>query len=105
LRSGPPIGVEADLAAVGHDDEEVAPTGELLDVGRTAPAQVGVAATVQQIQHRPAAFWLRLEVCRQEESDLYVVAHGRRFDSEIGAAASQLLGCDDTSRCADGWYR
>jgi hypothetical protein len=49
----PPVAVKPDRAGLGHDDQHVAQPAQFLDIGLPRPAVIGVAAAVQQIEHRP----------------------------------------------------
>jgi hypothetical protein len=66
-RAVQPAGVEADPSAIRHHHQYVAGRAELFDVGGAGPAEVAVAAPVEQVQRRPACFGTVTIVRRQQQ--------------------------------------
>src|SRR5215207_8067565 len=97
-----PVGVEPDRAPLRHDDEHVAQRPHLLDVRRARPALVGVAAAVQEIQHRPAArSAVGLPAVRREQPDHRRRAQRGRADVEVDDPRGDPLLMED-GRAAGG---
>ena len=78
-----PVAVEADVAALGHHHQHVAQRRHVLDVGLASPAVVGVAAAVQQVEHRPAPVTVLGPARGRQQPDARVRADGGRADGEV----------------------
>ena len=100
--AGEPVGVEPGAAALGHHDEQVGVAAQRLDVGGAGPAQVVVAAPVEQVQQGPPAVRLGVVAHREQQAHVHRLAEGGRVDRQVPGAALHLPGAEDAR---DVWRR
>ena len=96
-----PVGVEADLPGLGHHHQHLGQRVQVLQVGGAGPALVGVAAAVQQPQHRPAAARLGLEPAGQQQPRHGVAVERRGVDDQVPHPGAGCLGGQHPRRAVD----
>jgi hypothetical protein len=92
----PPVAVPPERARLGHDDQHLAGPAQLLDVGLAGPAVIGVAAAVQQVEHRPVvAAVALLPTVGGQQPHLGGPAQRRGLDGQVDQVGAGLLLRDD----------